>query len=50
MRQPNQFWVVHLYEVECEQDIVQDHVNQVHQQVDFQLVQSHRDVLGHNQN
>jgi hypothetical protein len=50
MHQPNQFLVVHLYVVECEQDIVRDHVNRAHRQVDFQQVQSHQDVLGYSQN
>jgi hypothetical protein len=50
MHQPNQFSVVHLYVVECEQDIVRDHVNRAHQQADFQQVQSHPDVLEDNQN
>jgi hypothetical protein len=50
MHQPNQFLVVHLYVVECEQDIVRDHVNRAHRQVDFRQVKSHRAALGHNQN
>jgi hypothetical protein len=50
MHQPNQFSVFHLYVVECEQDIVRDHVNRAHRQVDFQPVEFHLDVLGYNQN
>jgi hypothetical protein len=50
MHQPNQFLVFHLCVVEYEQDIVRDHVNRAHRQADFQQVQSHQDVLGHNQN
>ncbi|CAF1178788.1 unnamed protein product [Adineta ricciae] len=44
MHPPNRFLAVHLYVLEYEQDIVRDHVNQAHRQVDFRQVKSHLDV------